>query len=73
MDSCECLPGCPFYNERMKDQPGMSSIYRKNYCLGGFNRNCARYMVRKVLGGDRVPVDLYPNQIDRAVQLIRQG
>lgn len=73
MSACECLPGCPFYNDRMKDQPGMSNIYRKNYCMDGGNENCARFMVRKALGGSRVPADLYPNQYDRAITLIRQG
>jgi hypothetical protein len=70
MAKCECLEGCIFFNDKMKERPAMGQLYKKEFCLGGDNAHCARYMVRTALGRDRVPVDLYPNQIDRAAQLI---
>lgn len=73
MAECECLPGCPFFNDKMKDQPAMTQIYKKRYCLSDEKNNCARYVVRAALGKEKVPFDLYPNQIDRANLLISQG
>ena len=69
MSDCECLKGCIFFNDKMKDAGGLGSMYKKRYCLGD-NSQCARYMVFKKLGKPAVPADLYPNQQDRAKQLI---
>jgi hypothetical protein len=73
MAQCECLSQCPFFNDKMKTRPATAQIYKTQYCLGGDNGNCARYMVRKALGKEKVPPDLYPNQIDRARQLISEN
>jgi hypothetical protein len=73
MSECEYLQACPFFNDKMKDQPAMTQIYKKKYCLSSEKNNCARYTVRGVLGKEKVPIDLYPNQINRANQLISQG
>jgi hypothetical protein len=56
----------------MKDKPGMTVIYKKKYCLGTEKNNCARYHVRNAIGKEKVPPDLYPNQIERANKLIAQ-
>jgi len=70
MLECECLPGCPFFNDKLKDMPAIAQIYKKKYCMGGEKHSCARYIVRNALGKDNVPIDLYPNQIERANALI---
>lgn len=70
MAACECLPACIFFNDKMKNQPGMTQIYKKQYCLGGGKDDCARHMVKEALGADKVPQDLYPNQVEKARALI---
>lgn len=65
MADCECLNGCPFFNDRMKAMEGLGAIFKKNYCLGDSSQ-CARHIVFKQLGKANVPGDLYPNMIDRA-------
>jgi len=72
MAACEFISRCPFFNDRMKDMPAMSEIYKKNYCQGDHS-NCARYQVREKLGTDKVPPDLFPNQHDRAMKLMAEG
>ena len=72
MAQCECLPGCPFFNDKMPDSTGLGKIYKDKYCLGD-NANCARHMVMKALGKPAVPANLYPNMRDVAQNLIKQG
>jgi len=69
MANCECMGGCPFFNDKMKDTEGLGAIYKKKYCLGD-KLQCARYMVFKKLGKPSVPVTLYPNQHDQAKQIL---
>ncbi|GAB6062971.1 hypothetical protein [Deferrisoma palaeochoriense] len=69
MTKCECLPRCPFFNDKMANMPRMAETYKKRYCLGD-NSQCARYMVFKAWGRERVPPDLFPNQRERARQLL---
>jgi len=69
MADCECLKGCPFFNDKMKDTEGLGALYKEQYCLGD-NTVCARYMVFKKLGKPGVPADLYPNMVAQATKLI---
>ncbi|WP_419658530.1 uncharacterized protein Dvar_73560 [Desulfosarcina variabilis str. Montpellier] len=69
MAECECLPTCPFFNDKMANKPGTADMFKKKFCLGD-NTNCARYIVMKKLGKPNVPPDLYPNQKKMAEQLI---
>ena len=69
MTKCECVDGCPFFNDRMNNMPRLAEQYKKNYCLGNFE-NCARYKVFKNLDKDRVPSDLFPNQHEKAEKIL---
>jgi hypothetical protein len=69
MADCKCLPGCPFFNDKMDPLVGVGAIYKKKYCLGD-NSQCARYKVFYMRGKAAVPADLYPNMIERAEQII---
>ena len=60
MADCECLPKCPFFNDKMADMPAMASMYKKRYCEED-NSECGRYMIFSTLGKEHVPADLYPN------------
>ena len=69
MADCECLKGCPFFNDRMAAKPATSEMYKNAYCRGS-NVQCARYVVFSALGKDAVPLDLFPNQIENAYEVI---
>lgn len=69
MESCDCLQGCPFFNDKMPIDRGIGKIYKDRYCLKNFN-DCARHKVFNVLGKEKVPVNLYPNMFDRAESII---
>jgi len=69
MAQCECLQGCPFFNDKMKDSDGLANMYKKKYCLAD-NSVCARYMIFKKMGKAAVPETLYPNMVDKARQII---
>ena len=69
MADCECLAGCPFFNDQMADMPSMAEHIKERYCRAD-SENCARYMVFKTLGKPHVPPDLFPREVDRAKQLI---
>jgi len=72
MADCECLPKCLFFNDKMQNMPAAASLLKKRLCQGD-NSRCARHMVLTALGREKVPPDLSPNQVDRAVVLIRGG
>jgi hypothetical protein len=71
MADCECLKGCPFFNDKMASRPATSEMYKNAYCRGS-NVQCARYIVFSALGREAVPVDLFPNQVDRAYDVINR-
>jgi hypothetical protein len=71
MANCEFLLICPFYKEKLKALPGLSEGLKKLYCLVE-RPVCARYMIAKGFGREKVPLDLFPNEIDRAKTIISQ-
>lgn len=66
---CEKLQACPFYNDKMPMDKGLGAIYKKKYCKGN-HLNCARFAVFEALGPEYVPVNLYPNMINVANNII---
>lgn len=72
MAGCELIEGCIFFNDKMQNMPATANILKSKYCQGDF-LSCARYMVFKVLGRPKVPPDLFPQQADRAEQIIKAG
>jgi len=69
MADCELLAGCIFFNDKMTAMPATANMMKSSYCHGD-NSTCARYMVFLKLGRPKVPQDLYPNDSDRAKQII---
>ncbi|MGA9118804.1 MAG: hypothetical protein WB699_05520 [Bacteroidota bacterium] len=69
MAFCSCISGCPFFNDRMENKPALADMYKKSYCQGAWEK-CARFMVLQALGKPCVPTDLFPNQLERATQLL---
>ncbi len=66
---CELLRQCIFYNDRMKSLGHPTEELKKRFCLGEY-RGCARHIVYKALGREKVPLDMYPEQLARAEALI---
>ena len=69
MSDCPKLPNCPFFNDRMENMPDMAASLKRRYCRGAYDA-CARYMVYMRKGSGMVPVDLFPNEADRALIII---
>jgi hypothetical protein len=69
MSDCEILQTCIFFNDRMEAMPSTSGWLKARYCRDRFEE-CARYRVYKTLGRPQVPLDLFPTQFQRALDLI---
>jgi hypothetical protein len=72
MADCELLGGCIFFNDKMANMPQTAEVIKTRYCKGN-SQDCSRYTIVQALGRDRVPEDLFPNQVDRAREIIRKG
>jgi hypothetical protein len=66
---CQLLAGCIFFNDKMSSMPGMADLYKSKYCKGD-NSSCARFRVFSALGREKVPPDLFPNDVERANTII---
>lgn len=66
---CELLKGCIFFNDKMKDMPSTSLLYKVQYCRSDKSA-CARYQVYQARGREKVPADLFPNESDRVQAII---
>ncbi|HUO60512.1 MAG TPA: hypothetical protein VMU24_07570, partial [Candidatus Acidoferrales bacterium] len=62
------LEKCPFFAGTMANMPAVSSLLKQTYCLGDKN-TCARYLVSSA--GKPVPADLFPNDTQRAKELLQ--
>jgi len=72
VEYCEKTPKCPFFNELMVNFPENARALKNIFCRGN-KAKCARFMVSKALGGDKVPLDLYPDETERAKKIIQSG
>ena len=72
MADCEFLATCPFFNDMMPDRPATAEVFKKQYCKGNSD-TCARHIVLKAVGQEKVPSDLYPNQSERIEEIISDG
>ncbi len=70
MEECPSLSACPFFNDKMANMPTKSIMIKKKYCLND-NTQCARYIVASRLGKEKVPLDLYPEELDRAEEILQ--
>jgi len=71
MADCELTETCIFFNDKMADMPVMADIYKDRYCRGA-KSECARYLVFSTIGRENVPIDLYPNQRERAEAIVAE-
>ncbi len=66
---CKYLAACIFFNDRMAAIPLAVDLYKANFCKGDSSQ-CARFRVRDVCGAEGTPADLYPNEAERADQIL---
>ena len=69
MVKCKNLKDCPFFNDKMANMPGTSKLYKLRYCNSEYTK-CARYIMADIVGGNEVPIDLFPNQHERVNKLL---
>ena len=72
MADCELIATCIFFNNVMADMPVMSDIMKERYCRRD-NSKCARYMIFKEVGREKVPSNMFPVEKDRAEKIISQN
>ena len=72
MADCELTGTCIFFNDKMADMPAMASMMKTVYCKDKYE-TCARYQVVQAVGRAKVPADLFPNQLDKACEVIKKG
>ncbi len=66
---CELLATCRFFNDKMANVPVTAEMMKVTICKSD-NSRCARYLVFKALGREKVPGDLFPNEVERARTII---
>ncbi len=67
MAECERFKACPFFNDQLAYMPQTAHAMKQKYCYGD-KTQCARYLV--VIEGIAVPGNLFPNQVERAREII---
>jgi len=66
---CELLERCAFHHDVMRNRLSTLSIYRSVFCDTA-SEKCARKIVARQVGEEKVPPDLYPNHTIRLRDLI---
>jgi hypothetical protein len=69
MEHCEYLSTCPFFAETLPEMPSMAQFLKSVYCLHEPEK-CARLMVRQAVGKGKVPLDLFPDEAEKAIKII---
>ena len=69
MADCELLKTCIFFNDKMQNMPSTAEVIKTRYCRGDY-ADCARFTIVKTMGREKVPQDLFPNQIEKAREII---
>jgi hypothetical protein len=67
-DTCELLRTCSFFVVEVKNA-ALAEEFKKKFCYEN-KESCARYMIAKAAGLDKIPAALYPNEFDKALDII---
>lgn len=67
-NTCERLDVCSFFLYEMKVE-SIANRFKNKYCHT-CKEACAIYMIVSEMGQDAVPQDLYPNEYDRALDIL---
>ena len=69
MKSCCYLKGCAFFSKINTMDDDVAGFFKETFCLVE-NSECARRKVAETVGRDYVPESLYPNELNRAEEII---
>ncbi len=67
MSACEKLGNCPFFSGHVAHMPAVANLLKENYCFDD-SEHCARVQLSST--GKPVPDDLFPNDSERAEELL---
>ncbi len=70
-NKCELLSCCEFFDFELKSSK-IADRFKQKYC-NNCKDACARYMVARSSGLDSIPKGLYPNEYDKALQILENG
>ncbi len=71
LEECECISKCSLFDKKLKKFPSTVNILKEQYCVSN-KKLCARYRVFAVLGHEKVPKDLFPNEPGKAIRIISE-
>jgi len=69
MAKCVYMKECLFFNSNELKKPVTEEVLKNEFCKNNYF-DCARYILMQNAPGIQVPNDLYPNQKERASQII---
>jgi hypothetical protein len=72
MADCPLISKCAFFNDEMKEKPGMTKMYKSKYCRGD-NTKCARWLISTTVGKEYVTLSIYPNMVKKADEIITEA
>lgn len=70
MTACDLLEQCMFYKCQITDLATTTRTLKMRYCKGGGNSACARYIVCKKIGVEKIPENLFPDQLNRLEEIL---
>jgi len=68
--ACEIVECCQFFKDNMRDLPRTAAFIQNKLCFGDYE-SCNRYRIFKETGGENVPFDLHPDDVE-AVKKVKQ-
>lgn len=69
MDSCDKYNECTYINSDLaKDMGVFLDALKVKYCHGDYKK-CARYILGKKIGYDKVPQTLLPAELEEAIEI----
>ena len=71
MPKCEFTAACHFYKDSMQYSAAYQKLFKGDFCESN-NDYCAIFTILKVAGAENIPTDLFPNQLFRAMEIIKK-
>ena len=68
--ACEIVECCQFFKDNMKNLPKSAEYIQNKLCYGDYE-SCNRYRIFQQSGGENVPFDLHPDDVE-AVKKVKQ-
>ena len=72
MAGCERIEKCPIVNDAANGSASDFEKIKTKYCYNNHSE-CARHMVLAAVGGDFIPNDLLPEQVEKVKEIIDEA